>query len=186
MRITVKGTNTEVPPGIEEYARRKVRKLTKFFRSPESAEIVHKAERNWTIIEVTVEGDGIVLRGKERSDDMRSAVDRVVLKLEQQVKRFKGKLVQRSRGEGAAAAAAQIATREEADELEAADEEELSEPRIARTKRVDLKPMTPEEAVLQMELIGHPFYFFENAESGLPTVVYRRDDGTYGLIEPER
>jgi putative sigma-54 modulation protein len=187
MRIRVKGTNAQIPPGIEEYAQRKVRKLVKYFRSPDSAEIVHKTERNWSIVEVTIEGDGIVLRGKERSDDIRSAVDRVVLKLEQQVKRFKGKLVRRSRRAGVGAATAEMATREEAEAEDLPDvEDDEAEALIVRTKRVDLKPMTPEEAVLQMELIGHPFFFFENAENGLPCVVYRRDDGAYGLIEPER
>ena len=134
MRITVKGTGTEVPAGVAEYAQRKVRKLRKYFRTADSAEIVHKAERNWSIIEVTIEGDGVILRGKERSDDVRSAVDRVVLKLEQQVKRFKGKLVRRSRREGAAAAvAAEMATREGAEGEEPGAEEEPTEPRIVRT-----------------------------------------------------
>ena len=72
MRISVKGTNVEVPSGIADYAERKVRKLAKFFRSAESAEVVHKAERNWQIIEVTIVGDGVILRGKERSDDPHS------------------------------------------------------------------------------------------------------------------
>ena len=147
MRISIRGAHhADVPPEMAEYAEKKIRKLGKYFRGVDSAEVVHTAERNWHIVEVSIAADDLLIRAKERSDDMRTAVDSVVTKLEQQIKRYKGRAVSRSRGENPHAIAAAAATREEAEMVDEEPTEVIAEPVIARTKRVDLKPMPPDEA----------------------------------------
>lgn len=178
MRITVKAKTPDVPVGLREYAEKKVNKLGKYFRKVKSAEVIQSKERNWQIAEVTLEGDGVMFRGKEKSDDMRSSVDNVVLKLEQQLKKYKGRLIDRNRGP------AEAKTR-----APAVDEEDTvyddDQPQIVKTKRIEMIPMSAEEACMQMEMLGHSFFVFQNEDTLQISVVYRRDDGDYGLIEPE-
>lgn len=178
MRVTVKGKNVEVTPALQQYAEKKVQKLEKYFHSIKEAMVTQSTQRNWHIVEVTLEGDGIILRGEERSDDMYASIDQVVEKLEKQIKRFKGKLINRVHPEEP--------PKEHLQEMPAEDEASTSHfPQIVRTKRVVLEPMPPEEAAAQMELLGHDFFVFLNAETDLTSVIYKRKDGDYGLIEPE-
>jgi putative sigma-54 modulation protein len=182
MRVTVKGRNVQVTDALKAYAEKKLQKLTKYFNNIKEAEVTQSIQRNWHIVEVLVEGDGIFLRGEERSGDMYASIDAVVEKLEKQLERFKGKLTAHPRPEELVAAG-------EGEELslDELSEEETEEglPTIVKTKRFSIKPMNPEEAAMQMELLNHDFFVFLNAETEEVNVLYRRKDGNYGLIEPE-
>jgi putative sigma-54 modulation protein len=178
MRVTVKGKNVNVTDALQRYAAKKVEKLERYFHNIKEAVITQSVQRNWHIVEVTLEGDGIILRGEERTTNMYASIDQVVEKLEKQIERFKGKLIERVHPEEPQKEQAALAAAEEA--LEAAEEE-----RIIRTKRFPLKPMSPDEAAMQMELLNHDFFVFQNAETEEVNVIYKRTDGGYGLLEPE-
>lgn len=178
MRISVKAKTQDIPVGLREYAEKKVKKLGKYFKKVKSAEVVQSTERNWQIAEVSLEGDGVAFRGKEKSDDMRSSVDNVVFKLEQQLKKHKGRLIDRNRG--GAEARTRAAATDEADVIPDEDR-----PQIVKTKRMEMIPMSADEACMQMEMLSHSFFVFQNEDTLQIGVVYKRDDGDYGLIEPE-
>lgn len=174
MRVTVKGKNVEVTDALQNYAEKKVEKLEKYLPI-RNATVRESVQRNWQVVEITLEADGVLLRSEERSDNMYASVDLAVEKLEKQISRFKGKLMERAHP--GTSPKEQIA-------VEAA--EPTSEvPRIVRTKSVTLKPMTAEEAAMQMELVNHSFYIFLNSDNDLVSAIYKREDGNYGLIEPE-
>lgn len=176
----VRGENIEVTPAIREYAEKKVSKLERFFDdAPDATAHVNlKIYPDKTAkAEVTIPLSFLVLRAEETTDDLYKSIDFVVDKLERQVRKYKTKINRKSREKGfeglfeAEAAAGSVA--EEADEnLE-----------IVRSKRIDLKPMDSEEAVLQMNMLGHDFFIYTDAETNEINIVYRRNDGRYGLIE---
>jgi len=189
MLVTVKGKNVEVTDALKRYAEKKIQKLEKYFREIKEAQVTQSIQRNWHIVEVQLEGDGVLLRGEERSSDMYASIDQVVEKLERRVQRFKGKLYGKTTERGPkereaqrAHAAAEAAGVESIEETPA---EEETMPQVVRTKRFPLKPMSPEEAANQMELLHHDFFVFLNQDTEAVNVVYRRKDGNYGLIEPE-
>lgn len=183
MRVTVKGKNVHVSDTLRAYVEKKLQKLNKYFSNIKDAQVTQSIQRNWHVIEVQVEGDGVFLRGEERSPDMYACVDAVVEKLEKQVKRFKGKLMHHPReGVGQAMAAVVTPVEEPVEDLEEGEE---PLPHVVRTKRFAVKPMTPDEAAMQMELLNHDFFVFLNGETDQINVLYRRKDGNYGLIEPE-
>jgi len=182
MRVTVKGKNVHVTDTLKNYAEQKLQKLSKYFSNIKDAQVTQSIQRNWHIVEVQLEGDGVFLRAEERSADMYASIDMVVEKLERQVKRFKGKLLQHSRSVEKAETEDEVDT----EEMAAGDDEtEDGLPNIVKTKRFAIKPMTAEEAAMQMELINHDFFVFLNQETEEVNVLYRRKDGNYGLIEPE-
>lgn len=191
MRVQVKGKSSEVSPGLESYAEKRLQKLEKYFRKIQYAEVTTSAQKSWNTVEVLVEGDGIFLRAEERRQDLYEAVDFVSKKLEEQVRRFKGKLIDRPRDNHRTPPPGMIEGElaEEVDE-EAEEVEETAgapapeTPQIVRQKRFPMKPMSPEEAALQMELLNHSFFVFQNARTDQVSVIYRRNDGNYGLIEP--
>lgn len=190
MRITVKGKHMEVTDGLKTYAEKKLRKLEKYFHHIQEVQITQSVERQWHVVEVLVQGDGIILRGEERTSDMYASIDQVLEKLERQLQKFKGKRIMRPREETAhlkerleEAAAEELV--EEAPAPPEPGESPLDRIRVVRTKRFAIKPMAPEEAAMQMELLGHDFFVFANAETEQVNVVYRRRGGDYGLIEPE-
>ena len=178
MQLQVKGRNLEVSDAIDDYAREKIRKLERQLHDAARVEVELAVERNPSIAashvaEATVWTKGPVLRARESSHDMRASIDQLADKLERQIKRYREKRRRRpGRSDGASREAAPAAVGE-------------TEPRIVKMKRYPVNPMTPEEAVLQLELIGHDFFFFRNAESSELNVVYRRREGGYGLIEPQ-
>lgn len=178
MRVTITGKNVHVTEALKAYAERKLQHLGRYFSNIKEAHVTQSTQRNWHIVEVHLEGDGVFLRGEERTPDMYTSIDAVVEKLEHQIKRFKGKLLQRPRD-----AEAELPPADEELTAEAEDEEPL--PVVVRTKRFAIKPMSPEEAALQMEMLNHDFFVFLNGETQQVNVVYRRRDGNYGLIEPE-
>jgi putative sigma-54 modulation protein len=176
MQLEVKGKNVEVSDSIRTYAENKLRKLERQLSPPTVVELELTVERNPSIsqnqvAEATIWTKGPVLRAREASSDMKASIDQLTEKLARQVKRYREKRRQEPR-------------RGEHPEpvFEAPDE---SEPLIVKTKQFPVKPMSADEAVLQLELVGHDFFVFQNAESGDVNVVYRRKDATFGLIEPQ-
>jgi putative sigma-54 modulation protein len=177
MRLQVKGRNVEISQQIRTYAEDKLGKLERQLPDPTRVELELAVEHNPSIAgnqvaEATVWTKGPVLRARESSADMKASIDQLVDKLERQVKRYKEK----RRG---------ARRHVEAPPLEPMPIEPSEEgPMIVKTKQFTVKPMSADEAVLQLELIGHDFFVFRNADSDEVNVVYRRRDGNYGLIEP--
>jgi putative sigma-54 modulation protein len=167
MELVVHGHNVVVTEALESYARKKLAHLARFWGGVQAAQVLLEIERGQHICEATVPLRGAVLRGEARTKDMYGAIDEAVAKLERQIQRY------RARFERQTATPA----RPEANALEG-DE-------IVRQKRFSLKPMDPQEAVMQMNLLGHDFFAFMNSEVGYVNVVYRRHDGRYGLLGPE-
>jgi putative sigma-54 modulation protein len=182
MRLEVKGRNVEVSDQIRKYAEDKLAKLDRLVNDPTRVELELAVEKNPSIsdnhiAEATVWTKGPVLRAREASADMKASIDQLVDKLERQVKRYREKRrAPRRHGRDDSGAAEPIPG-----ELPLLEEGASA---IAKTKQFPVKPMTPDEAVLQLELVGHDFFVFRHAESDEVNVVYRRRDGQYGLIEP--
>jgi len=180
MRLHVKGKNVEVSDAIHDYAERKLGKLAPQLAEPTHVELELAVEKNPSIAdnhvaEATIFTKGPVLRAREASTDMKASIDLLVAKLERQVKRYRQK--RRHEHEWHS---------EHANGVTPAGDATPSEegPMIVKTKQFVLNPLTPEEAVEQLELIGHDFFVFRSADSGEINVVYRRRDGAYGVIEP--
>ena len=180
MQFQVKGRNLEISDALRSYAEEKLGKLERQLTDPR-VELELAVERNPSIAEnhvaeATIWTNGPVLRAREASSDMRASIDQLVEKLERQVNRY----LTRARSRRRRAARANEPASETIPVV--ADE---AEPLIVKTKQFSVNPMSPEEAVLQLELIGHDFFVFRDAASGEVNVVYRRRDGDYGLIEPQ-
>ncbi|MFN2466861.1 MAG: ribosome hibernation-promoting factor, HPF/YfiA family [Gaiellaceae bacterium] len=180
MRLQVKGKNLEVSDSIRTYAEEKLGKLSRQLADPTQIELELAVERNPSIAdnhvaEATIWTKGPTLRAREASGDMKASIDQVAEKLERQVKRYREK---RRRHVGRAEASTGEAPGIPADSDDGG-------PPIVKSKQFSVKPMNPEEAVLQLELIGHDFFVFRNADSSDVNVVYRRREGGYGLIEPQ-
>lgn len=178
MQLTVKGKNMQISDALKDYAAKKVNRLENHFNNIKEAVITMSVQRNQHIVEITLEGDGILIRGEERTQDMYASVDLVVEKLDKQISKLKSKLIEKPRHDSARAQAEMVAASER-------PEAEAEEPRIVRTKRIAIKPMSPEEAAEQMELLNHDFFLFVNEGTEEVNLLYKRGDGHYGLIEPE-
>ncbi len=174
MEIALKSRSAGLPERARAYVDKKLARLDRYFHEIRQAEMEQRFERGQYIVEVTLIGDGITLRAQVRNSDLFAAVDSVVDKLESQITRFKEKIIEQHRKPSP--------IREEMPENET---ESHPAPRIVRRKRYVMKPMPPEDAIRQMELVGHDFFVFQNQETGFMNVLYRRQDGDYGLIEPE-
>lgn len=184
MRLQVKVKNGSVPDALKQYAEKKVNKLERYFHAVQSASMEQALERGQHIVELNVEGDGVVLRSEERCSDMYAAVDNVVDKMERQVKRFK---MRQRRGHQRPGPVKAVAAEHVSDAIGdvATEEDEVYTLQVTRRKRFPMKPMSAEEAARQMELLDHTFFLFHNEETGAVSVLYRRRGGDYGLIEPE-
>lgn len=170
MNIQVRGRNIEVTGALKEYVEKRLGKLDKYLENLGDAQVTLSVEKDSHRIEVTIPINGMILRGEEATGDMYSSTDLVVEKLEKQILKYKGKLAKRT-GKGT-------------DDGKPAAFDDEDGPQVVRTKRFAIKPMAIDEAVLQMNLLGHSFFVFSNAETDQVNVVYRRKDGNYGLIEP--
>jgi len=179
MKIKIRGKNITLSESLKRYSEEKIKKLDKYFDGLIEADLELIAEKSKSIkesqrIEVTILASGRIIRGEESSENMYASIDKVVEKLERQIKRHKarlrrsGKLSRRSKAQDKGE---QIAVEEK--------------PNVVRTKRFAVKPMDSEEAAWQMELLGHSFFVFLNTQTREVNVVYKRKDGNYGLIEPE-
>ncbi|GEM88899.1 MULTISPECIES: ribosome-associated translation inhibitor RaiA [Oceanithermus] len=174
------GRNVEVTEALKNYVERKAERLDRYFDNIVDAKVVlsiagapHVERRAKAEIQLNVPGG--IIRVEESDPDMYAAIDRAIEVLEKQLKRFKGRLMGK-RHSGLGPGTPPPPPPEE--------EAEPFEPEIVRVKRFEMKPMTPEDAALQMEALGHTFFVFRNADTGEINVIYRRHDGNYGLIEP--
>jgi putative sigma-54 modulation protein len=187
VNLTVKGRNLVLTDAISAYAAEKIGKLGKYLANGSRCEVELWTEKNPSIadnqvVEATIFTKGPVIRAKEASPDMHASIDLVFAKLERQVKKYRGKIVSRYQEAPKEALASEgFKLPEETEEMD----EETAVPRIVKTKHFMTKPMAPEEAALQLELVGHDFYVFTNSETNETAVVYRRRDGNYGLIEAQ-
>ncbi|MDQ3065725.1 MAG: ribosome-associated translation inhibitor RaiA [Actinomycetota bacterium] len=182
MRLEVKGRNVEVNDSIRSYAAEKLDRIDKQLPEPTQIEVELTLETNPSIAddhvaEATVWTKGSTLRVRERSAGFESSIDQLVDKLERQVKRYREKRSRRETGRRAS-------VNGHSSDPPAFSGEQLNT-MIVKSKQFDLQPLTPEEATVELELIGHDFFVFVNIESGQQNVVYRRDGGGYGLIEPQ-
>lgn len=179
MNLIVKGRHMEVRPEVREYAEEKVGKVAKILNGMVmSIEVELYHERNRSIdkhqvAEVTMFTKGPVIRARESATDMRAAIDLVAEKLERQARKFKTKVVDRRTAKAVPVP------------LGVFEEDEEPDREVVKTKAVELKPMSAEEAILQLELLGHDFFVFASADTDEVNVLYRRRDGDYGLIQPK-
>ncbi len=173
MNINLRGKNIEVTDALKDYVQKRIGKLEKYLGTLQEAQVTLVVEKNDHRVEVTIPVSGMIIRGEESSGDMYASIDLVFEKLEKQVNKYRGKISKKIRGLTAAEAATPGAW-----ERDIEDE-------VVKTKRFAVKPMPVEEAIMQMNMLGHSFYVFSNAETEDVNVVYKRKDGKYGLIEPE-
>ena len=193
MQLQVSGRNLDVTEPIREYALRKLARIERHLTEDTRVDLELAIERNRSIssnqyAELTVWTKGPVLRAHESADDMYAAIDLAVDKLDRQVRRYRDRR-RHWRPHHPARDAEALLPLSDADEAAEAAEAngsgaEVPIPAIVKTKRFNMKPMDPDEAALQLELVGHEFYVFLNAESDAVAVIYRRRDGNLGVIEP--
>lgn len=184
MRIQVRGDRLEVTPALRQYVEKKIGRLEKYFNASGVDAHVTLAVNGLHSVEVTIPINGYVLRAEDKSPDMYASIDLVSEKLEKQIAKYKAKVNGRMKQvglktlfkDGAATARGSSVSVEEVEETEVGT--------LVRTKRFAMKPMPVDEAILQMDLLGHDFFMFSNSDTEEVNVVYKRRDGHYGLIEP--
>jgi putative sigma-54 modulation protein len=174
MRYIISGKNIDVTEGLRNAVYDKIGRLEKYFTPETEVHVTFNVEKERQIIEVTIPMKGNIIRAEQESADMYVSIDLVVDIIDRQLKRYKTKLAEKKQSSEYFKA--------EYLEDEDLDDEEI---RIIRSKRFAVKPMDPEEACVQMELLGHTFFVFRNSDTDEVNVVYKRKDGAYGLIEPE-
>ena len=178
MDITFVGKHTNVPKGFKEYAKEKIERLERHIPKATAAQVELVLEKTKSadhraVVQVTINANGSVIRAQRRSSDYNPAFDAVIASLERQAARFKDRLYRRNE------------RRSKASEALAPEPAQESPEGIVRRKRFLMKPMSEEEAVEEMEALGHTFYLFKNAETHRHNVVYKRESGDYGLIDPD-
>jgi putative sigma-54 modulation protein len=177
MELSIFTRKLDMTPRLRDYVEGKVAKLDRYLPTIDEARIDlavedTRSDEDRQVAQLTVWTGGTILRAEERSNDIFTSIDAVLDKMYRQIARYKGKRLDRWH------------SRTEEVPLEEPIEEE-SEPEIVRVKRFEVRPMTPEEAIEQMELLGHHFFVFLNAEEGTMNTVYKRTDGNYGLLQPQ-
>lgn len=183
MQLNITGRNIAITPALRRYAEQKLARLDRFADTLGTAHVVFRIEKHRQVAEVTLTARDLILRDEESTPDLYASIDLVVDKLERQVLRYKEKLATRGGRNSRAAMGAAAAGRAREGDMEAPAAE--AGPRVVKVKRFALKPMAVEDAVVQLELLGHTFFVFRNAQTEDVNVLYRRGDGAYGLIEPE-
>ena len=174
MRYTITGKNIEVTDGLRSAIYEKIGKLERYFSKDTDVTVTLSVEKGRQKIEVTIPVKGSIIRSEQTSTDMYVSIDLVEEVIERQLKKYKNKIIDKKQSNSAFS--------------DAYIQEEMEDPeevQIIRTKRFAMKPMDPEEACIQMELLGHAFYVFRSSETDEVNVVYKRKNVTYGLIEPE-
>lgn len=182
MNYIITGKNIEVTKALQEKVIAKLNKLEKFFSAETEARVTLSVEKLSHIVEVTIPTRGRLLRAEVERQDMYSAIDEIVDILQRQLHKYKNRLKDKAR-KNATNSKEELSANILFETVE--DPKEETSVKIEKVKRFDLKPMDSEEAVLEMELIGHSFFVFRNGETDEVNVVYKRKNGTYGLIEPE-
>ena len=179
MKISVRGDKINVTEAMNNYVVEKLKKIDKYLDNPNevSANVVVRVEKQGQKVEITIPLKNFMLRAEETQEDIYAAVDTIIDKIERQIRKNKTKLESQAKKSREVKAFV-------FDEIKEV-EEEVEETKIVKRKKVDVKPMSEEEAVLQMELLGHDFYLFKDADTMKPTLVYKRKDNQYGIIETE-
>ncbi|RAZ79526.1 ribosome hibernation-promoting factor, HPF/YfiA family [Planococcus halotolerans] len=183
LQFNIKGDNIEVTPAIRDHIEKKVEKIERYFPEGTNAHamVYLKAINNsQSKVEITIPMKNLTLRAEERHDELYAAVDLIVGKLERQIRKYKTKVNRKFRDREPMGQAFANYENEVNGDVEDDTEEDFT---IVRTKQFDLKPMDEEEAVLQMNMLGHNFFVFTDAETNDTNIVYKRKDGSYGLIE---
>ena len=174
MKFIIIGKNIDVTPGLRAAVEDKIGKLEKYFTQETEIHVTLSVEKDRQKIEVTIPVKGNIIRSEQVSNDMYVSIDLVEEIIERQLKKYKNKLVDRKQNHDN--------FKQDYIEKDFMDDEEI---KIIRSKKFDIKPMYPEDACIQMELLGHNFFVFNNAETDRICVVYKRKGNTYGMIEPE-
>ena len=176
MDIIIRGSKLEITDSMQEYAKEKISKLDRYLDNSEgvNATVLVKIHGHLHKVEVTIPLKSLILRAEEQQEDFYAAVDVVIDKLERQIRKNKTRIAASKKKEVKDFAYNYI------EEIEETDEEPQT---IVKRKKIDLKPMSEEEAILQMELLGHSFYLYKDADTDKPTLIYKRNDGNYGVIE---
>lgn len=175
MKVTVIAKNMELTDALKEIVQKKISKLEKYFEVNVEAKATLSVQKNRHIIEVTIPFNGVILRGEEATSDMYKSLDLVEDKLERQIRKQKTRL---SRKHGGSLRFGEI------NNIDSKSQEE-EHGKLVRVKKFGVKPMNSEEAILQMDLLGHNFFVYQDADSSKVNVIYKRKDGDYGLLEPE-
>jgi len=179
MDIRIMTRNVEMNDALRDYMEGKMSKLEKFFTRIMDSQVVISFHRGRYIVEVTSNASGVIMRGEERDSDIRKAFDKALKNIERQVKKHKDYLTDRAKMKTHDIT---FNIEDFLTELEPHPQEEDKE--IVKTKSFALRPMTAKEATMQMDLLGHKFFLFKNMETGSLNVVYKREKGGYGLLEP--
>ena len=176
MKYNIRGDKMEVTDAINSYVETKLGKLEKYLKNSEEirANVIVKVKNHEQRVEITIPLKTYIVRAEETKDDFYAAVDKALDTLERQIRKNKTRMMSK-----------QVKTSFDFDINEIEQEIEKEEKKIVKRKTVEVKPMNEEEAILQMELLGHEFYMYKDSESGKSAVVYKRKDGNYGVIESE-
>lgn len=177
MKVLVRTKGTEVTDPLRNYAESKLQTMDKYFDDDAEGSVLLRVESGIHIAELNVHYHSFFLRAEQRSDDMYLSIDRALESLEKQYLKHKEKLDHKHRSRGVKKVNMEVFQK---------DSEPIEEPGIIRRKSFQLKPMSEEEAVMQMDMLGHTFFVFTNAASGNVNVIYARKDGQYGIIESEQ
>lgn len=181
MRVSIIGKNIEVTPALREIIEKKISKLDKYFEPHVEARAKLTVQKNRHIFEVTIPFNGVILRGEEATDDMYKSIDIVEEKLGRQIRKQKTKLARRNTESLRFTGIEEVAIEDMFDDEELND----NEPSIVRMKKFCANAMSSEEAILQMELLGHSFFIYDDIDEASICVIYKRKDGNYGLLEPQ-
>ncbi|MBD7912953.1 MULTISPECIES: ribosome-associated translation inhibitor RaiA [Clostridium] len=176
MKVNVMAKNIQLTSALKESVEKKISKLERYFSPEVEAKVTLSVQKNRQIIEVTIPFNGVILRSEESTDDMYKSIDLVEDKLERQIRKQRTKLSRKNTGGSLRYPSFN------ASDIKVEEEEQQ---KIVKTKSFNVKPMSVDEAILQMELLGHNFFVYQDAETNKVSVTYKRKDGNYGLIEPE-
>lgn len=176
MRVSVIAKNTTATPALKDMVEKKLSKVDRYFNPEVEAKATLSVQKNKQTVEITIPFNGVVLRAEEATDDMYKSIDLVVTKLERRIRKQKTKLSRRNN---------ESLRFKTFDEVAVEDELIEENGKVVKTKKFGIKPMSVEEAILQMELVGHNFFVFQDADENKIAVVYKRKDGDYGLLEPD-
>ena len=177
MELIIHGDKIKVTSAMHDYLEEKLEKLNKYLENSDNirANVIVKVKGHEQTVEITIPLKSVILRSEETKEDFYAAVDKTIDKLERQIRKNKTKLMSRQSKPSYDFNFANVEIEEEKDE----------DKKIVKRKTIEVKPMTEEEAILQMELLGHEFYMFKDSETDKPAVVYKRKDENYGIIESE-
>lgn len=179
MELTVRGKNLEMTDALHSYVEKHTGKIQRYFDKPIKINVLLRISNMTKTCETTVFVDGVILRGVEKSDDMYKSIDLVFDKVERQIHKYKTRLAKKFKEKNTLSRQFVLEKEPIAAQADAGFE-------IVKTKHFNISPMSPEEAILQMNLLGHSFFMFFNSDTEAMAVVYRRDDGKYGLIDAEK